>query len=92
MLQSRMAAVGIRIWHVLVVLSLIVLQINQAGSVSVSYDQRALKLDGQRRMLISGSIHYPRSTPMVSEFPRHSSKCINQGSMRRDSLGSVLSI
>ncbi|XP_021887024.1 beta-galactosidase 8 [Carica papaya] len=30
---------------------------------TVTYDQRALVIDGKRRVLISGSIHYPRSTP-----------------------------
>ncbi|KAL2653172.1 hypothetical protein R1flu_021300 [Riccia fluitans] len=29
----------------------------------VSFDHRALVIDGERRFLISGSIHYPRSTP-----------------------------
>ncbi|XP_038701892.1 beta-galactosidase 15-like [Tripterygium wilfordii] len=28
----------------------------------VSYDERALTIDGQRRLIVSGSIHYPRST------------------------------
>ncbi|WCJ42674.1 Beta-galactosidase [Euphorbia peplus] len=30
---------------------------------SVSYDHKAITINGQRRILISGSIHYPRSTP-----------------------------
>ncbi|KAJ3707737.1 hypothetical protein LUZ61_011442 [Rhynchospora tenuis] len=30
---------------------------------SVTYDGRALIIDGMRRVLFSGSIHYPRSTP-----------------------------
>ncbi|KAL5728789.1 hypothetical protein ACHQM5_001829 [Ranunculus cassubicifolius] len=30
---------------------------------SVTYDNRAIIINGQRRILISGSIHYPRSTP-----------------------------
>ncbi|KFK27244.1 hypothetical protein AALP_AA8G356800 [Arabis alpina] len=30
---------------------------------SVSYDRKALVINGQRRILLSGSIHYPRSTP-----------------------------
>jgi hypothetical protein len=30
---------------------------------SVSYDQKALLLDGQRQLLFAGHIHYPRSTP-----------------------------
>lgn len=32
---------------------------------NVQYDHRALVIDGKRRVLISGSIHYPRSTPEV---------------------------
>ncbi|KAF8025703.1 hypothetical protein BT93_F2515 [Corymbia citriodora subsp. variegata] len=30
---------------------------------SVSYDSKAIVINGQRKILISGSIHYPRSTP-----------------------------
>ncbi|OVA16335.1 D-galactoside/L-rhamnose binding SUEL lectin domain [Macleaya cordata] len=30
---------------------------------SVSYDHKAIIVNGQRKILISGSIHYPRSTP-----------------------------
>ncbi|XP_022732714.1 beta-galactosidase 6 isoform X3 [Durio zibethinus] len=32
-------------------------------AATVTYDHRALVVDGKRRVLISGSIHYPRSTP-----------------------------
>lgn len=35
---------------------------------NVSYDGRAMIIDGERRMLISGAIHYPRATPEV-KFP-----------------------
>ncbi|RDX96237.1 Beta-galactosidase 15, partial [Mucuna pruriens] len=31
-------------------------------AVNVSYDGRAITIDGKRRVLLSGSIHYPRST------------------------------
>lgn len=34
---------------------------------NVTYDHRALVLNGARRVLISGTIHYPRSTPEVSD-------------------------
>lgn len=34
-------------------------------SATVTYDHRALVIDGKRRVLQSGSIHYPRSTPEV---------------------------
>jgi len=37
-------------------------------AVEVSHDGRAIKIDGKRRVLISGSIHYPRSTPQVSKL------------------------
>ncbi|KAL0308500.1 UNVERIFIED_CONTAM: Beta-galactosidase, partial [Sesamum radiatum] len=29
----------------------------------VSYDDKAFVINGKRRILVSGSIHYPRSTP-----------------------------
>uniref|UniRef100_A0A0D9V1R6 Beta-galactosidase n=1 Tax=Leersia perrieri TaxID=77586 RepID=A0A0D9V1R6_9ORYZ len=47
-------------------LALLVCLLVAAASVSsttVSYDERSLVIDGQRRIVISGSIHYPRSTP-----------------------------
>nr|AYP70305.1 beta-galactosidase 2 [Actinidia deliciosa] len=34
-------------------------------SATVTYDGKALVIDGKRRVLQSGSIHYPRSTPEV---------------------------
>ncbi|CAL9757931.1 unnamed protein product [Musa acuminata subsp. burmannicoides] len=34
-----------------------------ARSTTVSHDGRALVIDGQRRILFTGAIHYPRSTP-----------------------------
>lgn len=36
---------------------------NQRG---VTYDSRSLIVNGARELLISGSIHYPRSPPEVS--------------------------
>nr|GFA84477.1 galactose-binding domain-like protein [Tanacetum cinerariifolium] len=30
---------------------------------TVSYDDKAIIINGRRRILMSGSIHYPRSTP-----------------------------
>lgn len=33
------------------------------ANAAVSYDHRSLVINGRRRILISGSIHYPRSTP-----------------------------
>lgn len=34
-----------------------------SATASVTYDHRAVIINGKRRILISGSIHYPRSTP-----------------------------
>lgn len=36
-----------------------------SATASVTYDSRAILINGKRRILISGSIHYPRSTPEV---------------------------
>jgi hypothetical protein len=32
---------------------------------TISYDHRAVTIDGKRTLLLSGSIHYPRSTPAM---------------------------
>lgn len=42
-----------------------------AASAAVTYDRKAVVVNGQRRILISGSIHYPRSTPEArrTRFP-----------------------
>ncbi|PQM37133.1 beta-galactosidase 3 [Prunus yedoensis var. nudiflora] len=39
----------------------------QLVQCTVTYDRRAIVINGQRRILISGSIHYPRSTPEMWE-------------------------
>ncbi|KAJ4838845.1 Beta-galactosidase 15 [Turnera subulata] len=36
--------------------------VNLAFAVNISRDGRAITIDGKRRVLLSGSIHYPRST------------------------------
>ncbi|KAI0531014.1 hypothetical protein KFK09_000563 [Dendrobium nobile] len=46
----------------IVVTSLLMMAIMAEGG-DVSYDGRALLINGTRRILFSGSIHYPRSTP-----------------------------
>jgi len=58
------------------VLAVLVIE-TQLIRCSVTYDRKALVINGQRKILISGSIHYPRSTPEVhflfptdfSQFP-----------------------
>ncbi|KAI8533039.1 hypothetical protein RHMOL_Rhmol11G0265200 [Rhododendron molle] len=39
----------------------------QLTQCSVTYDNKALIINGQKRILFSGSIHYPRSTPQMWE-------------------------
>ncbi|XP_022888073.1 beta-galactosidase 15-like [Olea europaea var. sylvestris] len=47
--------------HLLFVGSLLIL-LCSAFAAQVSHDGRAITIDGQRKLIISGSIHYPRST------------------------------
>ena len=49
----------------IVVLGLFWLLGVQLVQCSVTYDRKAILINGQRRVLFSGSIHYPRSTPEV---------------------------
>lgn len=51
-------------WNVLPVVVLLFSWVS-CGFASVSYDSKAIVVNGRRRILISGSIHYPRSTPEV---------------------------
>ncbi|KAM3314416.1 hypothetical protein ACQJBY_033325 [Aegilops geniculata] len=58
-----MAAVGrLRSAVAALLLALLCLAATSAAT-NVTYDHRALVIDGVRRVLVSGSIHYPRSTP-----------------------------
>lgn len=53
---------------ILVFLTLAVLKgfyFRRGSAATVTYDHRALVINGQRRVLLSGSIHYPRTTPDV---------------------------
>ncbi|RZC00781.1 beta-galactosidase 1-like [Glycine soja] len=52
-------------WNVPLLLVVVVFACSLIGhaSASVSYDHKAITINGQRRILLSGSIHYPRSTP-----------------------------
>lgn len=51
---------------VVAVLLLLAAITSLCSAANVTYDGRALVIDGKRRVLVSGSIHYPRSTPEVS--------------------------
>ncbi|KAJ6395807.1 hypothetical protein OIU77_020962 [Salix suchowensis] len=48
-------------------LSVVLLTSLQLIQCNVSYDKKALIINGQRKVLFSGSIHYPRSTPEMWE-------------------------
>uniref|UniRef100_M1AJ25 beta-galactosidase n=1 Tax=Solanum tuberosum TaxID=4113 RepID=M1AJ25_SOLTU len=50
-------------WSVAVALLVVMVMVVSTGGANVSYDGRSLMIDGERKMLFSGSIHYPRSTP-----------------------------
>uniref|UniRef100_A0A0A0LYV5 beta-galactosidase n=1 Tax=Cucumis sativus TaxID=3659 RepID=A0A0A0LYV5_CUCSA len=50
---------------IMVVFLGLVLWVCSSVMASVTYDHKALVIDGKRRILISGSIHYPRSTPQM---------------------------
>jgi hypothetical protein len=39
------------------------------GGSNVTYDSRSLVINGKHKIIFSGSIHYPRSTPQVLLFP-----------------------
>jgi hypothetical protein len=59
-------------WVSLVMLLLVILISMDLSSFGVkgdaeevTYDGRSLIINGQRNILFSGSIHYPRSTPQV---------------------------
>ncbi|KAK0606316.1 hypothetical protein LWI29_036436 [Acer saccharum] len=47
----------------LVFLCFAVLAATASFAATVTYDHKAVVIDGKRRVLVSGSIHYPRSTP-----------------------------
>ncbi|EPS64494.1 beta-galactosidase, partial [Genlisea aurea] len=47
----------------LLLLLLLLLSMGLLSSATVSYDDKAIIVGGKPRILISGSIHYPRSTP-----------------------------
>lgn len=44
-------------------LAIICVSLRCSVSASVWYDNKAITINGQRRILLSGSIHYPRSSP-----------------------------
>jgi beta-galactosidase len=47
----------------LLVAAAVLAAVTPAANGAVSYDHKAVVINGKRRILMSGSIHYPRSTP-----------------------------
>jgi hypothetical protein len=64
-MMGRRGSSWCRWWVALLVLAVAA---DAVGCTSVSYDDRSLVIDGQRRIILSGSIHYPRSTPEVTDL------------------------
>ncbi|CAN6440626.1 unnamed protein product [Victoria cruziana] len=58
-------AAGDHCFNLLLLRFLSLLLLCLVGNVhsAVTYDRKAIIINGQRRILISGSVHYPRSTP-----------------------------
>ncbi|XP_052198181.1 beta-galactosidase 6 isoform X2 [Diospyros lotus] len=52
-------------WWVVVATAVLEAGGDSSSSRNVTYDGRSLIIDGQRELLLSGSIHYPRSTPQM---------------------------
>lgn len=61
----EIAAKMVRVRKIETIYILLLLLVAAAMAANVTYDHRALVIDGKRKILISGSIHYPRSTPEV---------------------------
>lgn len=59
--ESKMG--GGRFVVVFLLLALALSTVSFCFADNVTYDHRALVINGKRRVLVSGSIHYPRSTP-----------------------------
>ncbi|KAE8706911.1 hypothetical protein F3Y22_tig00110387pilonHSYRG00197 [Hibiscus syriacus] len=53
------------VWWCIYILVAVQASMAKAGEDNVTYDGRSLIINGQRKLLFSGSIHYPRSTPQM---------------------------
>ncbi|KAK1433352.1 hypothetical protein QVD17_10262 [Tagetes erecta] len=51
------------VWFLWWIVLLLLVHDTAVEGANVSYDGRSLIIDGHRKLLFSGSIHYPRSTP-----------------------------
>ncbi|KAK0593373.1 hypothetical protein LWI29_035562 [Acer saccharum] len=58
-----------------IVILLFIASLTVVVEAYVSYDSRAITINGRRRILISGSIQYPGSTPEAHVFKSNSGAC-----------------
>ncbi|KAK9037584.1 hypothetical protein V6N11_022490 [Hibiscus sabdariffa] len=58
-------------WWIYVLVVALLVNTTRAGEGNVSYDGRSLIINGQRKLLFSGSIHYSRSTPQYDFSGRY---------------------
>ncbi|XP_059304171.1 beta-galactosidase 10 isoform X1 [Lycium ferocissimum] len=63
--SSNFQIVFVTIWITVVMSSSWLTAVDAANNGSVTYDRRSLIINGQRKLLISASIHYPRSVPAM---------------------------
>lgn len=63
--RERRRNMGVKFHGILFVFMMMWVSIVVDSRSVITYDGRALIIDGMRRVLFSGSIHYPRSTPEV---------------------------
>ncbi len=61
--QKKMQKSLIVSFFVLIALAAVGDALRPKAPLTVTYDHRSLLLNGTRKLLISGSIHYPRSSP-----------------------------
>lgn len=54
--------------YILLLALMMVFLAKSALAGNVTYDHRSLIIDGQKKLLISASIHYPRSVPAVTNL------------------------
>lgn len=62
--ESEMKLSGSQI-EILLIASLALLC--SSSAITVDYDSNAVIINGERKIIFAGAIHYPRSTPEVSE-------------------------
>ncbi|KAL2892768.1 Beta-galactosidase 3 [Bienertia sinuspersici] len=62
-----MATISVSKLIILQILSCFLLGSHLIDSARITYDNKGILINGERKMLLSGSIHYPRSTPDMWE-------------------------